>query len=199
MGEQNNSEAISSIEIPAANLEEAMNSFAIAQKKQSDVLASVVVSENRMKELQQQAEECHLAVVEAEAELEMASEKLHELEKEAEKSRRVYLEALDVLNEAQKLVSETEGKYRLAEELRCAKEQEVAPFNIKLGLAQTTYARFIALAEVEKTKLKRHIASAEEEVSVSRVAICDARLQVLQAPEALAYWPAIKELMWEGN
>lgn len=189
---------LASIESSAGVLEQALQSLAEAEAKQAEAYESVSGIEGQMHELQRKAEESLFIVVEAEAAVDAANRQLEDIDKNAEKARHDYQEALDILAEAQKLVTEAEEKLNQAEEVRAAKEQELAPVYLQLGIAKTTHSRFLAMADIEGAKLKRAMASVDEDVSISKVAVFDARLQLLSSPEALTFMPQIKEIMWEG-
>lgn len=186
------------ITAPAQVLSTAFKTLSEAQERHTAVLLSASESEARMRELQQEAEDAHLSIVEAEAEADEATRNLQVFIDEAERARIAHQEALAVLEEAQRLVEETEQEYLSAEGLRNLNEQEMVPVFVRLGAAQTVYARFRALAELEDAQLRRELASAEEAVSRIRVSLCDARLQLLEAPVSSEMWPEVKALLGEG-
>lgn len=184
--------------MPVNAVADAVRSLATAQDRQRAIMSGVAEAEARMRELQQQAEETQLAVVEAEAEAVGAATQLQVFVQEEELAKFAYQEALDILAEAEKLVAETLDKCRMAEKRRSQKEQEFVPTFVELGVVKTTQERFLALADVEGAKLRREMAGAEEEVSMARVKVCDARLNLLKDPASLLRWPEIKVLLEGG-
>lgn len=183
--------------VPAQKIAAAIQLYNDAIQKQEDMLSTITESEVRMSELQVQAEEAHLSVVEAESAAKMARDELSDIVQQINIASEEHLEALAILEEAKRLVMETEEKLRVGESRKLEVEQGMIPVLMQLGSARTHYERFLALADIENSKMKQIISQAEGQIAASRVAVCDAKLQLLTNPSSLFQWPEIKGFIGE--
>ena len=176
----------------------ALQSYLDAQNKHEQALATTGESEQRMQELQAQAEESHLTVIEAEAEATQAKEELRTFHEQEAAARSQLDEAYAILEEAKKLVGEHKEKVKQAEAARVDVENRFSPVFLRLIKAKSVHEKILALSSVEAARLRKRIASAEERMLEQKAAVCDAKISLVDSVDGSLAWSEIKGLIGEG-
>lgn len=170
----------------------AAKGFDSATTEHHAALEEIASSEQRMKEIQAEAESMQLTSLVAATEANAARELILRHTKNEEIKRYAYQEALDILNDARRMVEETKQELDMAEQTRIDEESKASVVYIKEISAKVTFEKHLAMAELEAAVSRITLGTAERKLAQSKIAIAEVQLNLLDAPNVLEHWPSIQ-------
>lgn len=173
----------------------AVRSLDSAKAVHKSTLEKIAASEQRMLELQSEAEELHLRAVEAGSKATHARDSVHAFYQEEEVKRADLQTALEILADAQRMVEEKRRELKEAEGARIDQEKQVTTILIEESVAMIAYRKYLSAAKLEDAKNRQRLAEAEHDLVKSEMEIADAQLKLLSAPDVAEAWPQLQKML----